>query len=833
MSQYDPKRVARLPLALILLALSCSLAAAEPRYAFDVEAGPLETVLAEIAGTAGVAIVFEADVSGAETSAVRGRYSLEDALEQALSETGLQYRRSGEGRIVIEAGDGSSDAAFRLPLTVEASRELADGPVEGYRASRTATATRTDTAISNIPASVQVIGQQQIREQEKRNLSEVLSSVSGVSSGEGSTLIESRENVVARGFTNRSVYYDGFRVSAIPSADLAGIERVEVLKGPASILFGQVEPGGVVNLVPGRAGPRDETEIRASGGEFSERRLTGELNQASESGRRALRADLAIEDSGSFRDRVDVERGLIRPSARIEIGDSATLEAGLVGYREERTFDEGVSFTADGAPPGDVSTYLGGPDLAGSDFEWDGARLGFEYEPARNWRFNAGVFHQRFRHEWEAFRPQGDPGESPLDRGQLAVLTGRSLNDVPSRPVSDDELFRFYDDARLEVDTTEVRSELVHERFLAGLDHTLLLGVDYRREERRIDEVRGVDLIDDETGEFLPQKINILDPEYDAPVPTQFVASGFLDGSQEEYGVLLQDQATIGERWHLLAGLRYDRVDQRAVSDRAQDRLQAEITSGGTFSRFDDSDDAFSGRFGALYRLFDSLAVYASYSESFAATGVKESGDSDELLEPTEGEQIEFGLKAEPLGDRLSATLSVYRIDRTNVPIADPQDRTRFINGGEQRSEGVELDLAGEPLPGWQVQAAGSFIDAEVRDSSTLDRGTPLRNVPDYTVSIASRYRFSEWPLPGLEISGHLVRVAERPGDDEASFELPAYTTFSLFVGRDWKIGDQTVTARLGVKNLWDETHYLASNSRASVVPGPPRSVVGTLGVQF
>lgn len=820
--------------ACLLLVLGSLRGQAAENFTLDIAPGPTDAVLLAIAEQAGVAIVFASDMSGKSSDSVQGVLSLDEALSQALSGTGLTYRRSGTGNIIVEARSNPDDSPLRLDtLMVESSQEFADGPVEGYRATRSATATRTDGAIRDTPVSVQVVGQDLVRDHQKQSLSEVLSTVSGIQSGEGSTLIESRENIVARGFTSRSIYYDGFRVSAIPSADLAGIERIEVLKGPASVLYGQVEPGGVVNLVPARPGFENEAELSGSLGEFSQRRLSGTVTRAFDDGQKAIRADLAVDDSGSFRDKVDTQRLMLRPSARVEIGSSLTVEASLLSYREEGEFDEGVSFTAEGEPIGDVTTYLGGPDLAGSDFEWGGARLGLEYSPVRDWTFKAGVFHQRFRHDWEAFRPQGGPGESPLDRSQLAVLTGQPLNAVPVQPVSQDELFRFYDRAQLEVDTTELRSELIHRRTFWSADHTLLFGFDYRREDRRIDEVRGVDLLDPQTVEFLPQKINIFDPVYGDAVPTQFVEPGFLDGSQDEYGLVFQDQIAIKDRWHLLAGVGYDRVERQSESDRAQDRLQSQITGAPTRSRFDDSDDALTGRLGGLYRINDRTAVFGSYSESFASTGVKEAGDSEKLLDPTRGEQLEAGVKYDVIPDQLSGTLSFFRIDRTNVPVADPEDRTRFVNGGEQRSAGVELDVVGELSPGWQVQFAAGYIDAEVSRSSTVAPGTPLRNVPEYTGSIASTYTFSGGALDRLSVSGHLLTVSERAGDDQASFQLPEYTIFSLFVGRQWQLGDQTLTARAGVKNLWDETHYLAANSLSSVVPGAPRTLIGTLEARF
>lgn len=737
-------------------------------------------------------------------------------------------------------GAGDSDdkgtAGELEPIRVEGEAESATGPVDGYRAERSATATRTDRAIQDTPASVQVVPRDVIEDQQSFDLREVLQNVSGVTSDAGSALTESRESVFTRGFRSRAVYYDGFRAEALPGFDLANVERVEVLKGPASIVAGQIEPGGLVNIVPKRPGREPEGQIGVEVGEFSFRRATVDLTGTAGEGAIGGRLVGSITDSDSFRDFVETERETVMPSFRADLGDRGEVELELLHYDEETLFDEGVAFGADGSEAGDISTFLGGPDLDGSDFDWNGLRLKGEFDASASVTLRAGLFYQDFEHDWEAFRPLADPGEEPASNSALAHAAGVPLNAIPADPVADDEIFRFYDNASNEVETTELRLEALTDFDVGSWGHQVLVGINLRELEREIEETRGLDFFDPDTGEFLPQRININTPQHGDDVPTQRVEDGRLDGEQDEIGVFVQDSVVGGrdDQWNVLAGLRYDEVEQETLTDRAQDALQ-DPAGRRDVVRTDKTDDEVTGRLGFLYRFNPGLATFASFSQSFSPSGTKVSGDSDELLDATTGEQFEVGLKFGLLGGALTGTASAFRINREDVPIIDPDDRTRFVNGGDQTSEGVEVDLAGKITDDVQMLASVGFLDARTEDSTGfgIDDGSPLRGVPDYTASLTTRWRIPGGPLQGFRLSGTAFSADDRPGDDQNSFELDGFTTLRLGLARDWRIGGQVLTTRLGVKNLTDEEYFVASNSKSSFVPGEPRTIRFALDWKF
>jgi len=853
MAQPDPRRGARcltLAAALTLalptaLATVCPVAHAEDeaagtdvQRAFDIPPGPLGSALNRFADRAGLALTFDPGLlSGLRTDGLAGEYTVRAGLRRLLAGSGLDYRFSDANTVTVVAGESGQLDRIR----VEGVGETATGPVEGYRARRSATATRTDTAIEDTPASVQVVPRDVIEDQQALELREVLQNVSGVNSAEGSTLIEARETVITRGFSSRAVYYDGFRAGSLPTLDLVNVERVGVLKGPASIVAGQIEPGGLVNLVPKRPGYETGGQVGVRVGEFDFKRLMADATAVSADGRFGARMNASATDRGSFRDFVDVDSDTVAPSFRIDLEDRGRLEMGLLRQSSKRPFDEGVSFAADGEAADDITTYLGGPDLAGSDFHFSGLRLAGDLDVTEGVTLRGGVFHQEFDHDFEAFRPLGDPGEDPLSQGEIGALVGLTPAQtavlVPADPVADDEIFRFYDNTQLDVETTEVRLEVLNAFSTGGWEHQVLTGVNLRQLDRDLDETRGFDLVDDPalvpTGnaEVLPQKINIEDPQHGDAVPTQNVADGSLEGSQDEIGFYVQDSLVGGDRqqWHLLAGLRHDEVEQEAVSDRAQNKL----AGAGQVDRSEKTDRETTGRLGALYRIDERWSPYASYSESFSPSGTKVSGSTGELLDATTGEQLELGVKFDLFSGALSGTASVYRIDRDGVPIQDPTDPTLFVNGGEQRSEGFELDLAGRPAANVDVLASIGYVDARWEESTQVDEGTPLRGVPQYSASLTSAWRIDSGPLSGYRLSGTLFSADDRPGDDQDSFELDGFTTLSVGLAREWQYGDRALRARLLVKNLTDEEYFVASNAKSSVVPGAPRTVFAGLDWRF
>ncbi len=267
----------------------------------------------------------------------------------------------------------------------------------------------------------------------------------------------------------------------------------------------------------------------------------------------------------------------------------------------------------------------------------------------------------------------------------------------------------------------------------------------------------------------------------------------------------------------LLLGGRFDTVNQK------QENLVSSTTS-------EQDDQAFSPRVGIVYQPIQPVSLYASYSRAFNPATPGTILASGAAAEPERGTQYEAGIKTEFLQGRLSSTLAFYELTRSNVLTPSPTDPFASVQTGEQRSRGVELDVAGEILPGWRVIASYAYTDAKITQDNRYDIGNRLVNVPKNSASLWTTYEVQKGGLQGLGFGVGLRYVGEREGDLENSFELPSYfrTDAAIFYKRN------NFRAALNVNNLFDTEYFeAAQNGRAGVFPGAPLTVIGTIGFEF
>jgi iron complex outermembrane receptor protein len=278
-------------------------------------------------------------------------------------------------------------------------------------------------------------------------------------------------------------------------------------------------------------------------------------------------------------------------------------------------------------------------------------------------------------------------------------------------------------------------------------------------------------------------------------------------------GVYVQDQIDLLPQLKLLLGGRFDLVSQQSLfADGSQD--------------FQD-DTAFSPRLGLVYQPSDDHALYASYSRSFLQS-VGTAFDNT-LFEPERGNQYEVGIKSDWLDNRLSTTLALYQITRTNVLTEDPINPNFSVQTGEQRSRGLELTATGEILPGWNIVAGYAYTDAQITADNTLTVGNRLNNVPEHAASLWTTYEVQDGSLQGLGLGLGLFYVGDRQGDLDNSFQVPGYTRTdaSVFYRRDnFRVG-------LNLENLFDITYFEAAESPLRVFYGAPFTVRGTVSWSF
>ncbi|MBD2309025.1 TonB-dependent receptor [Chroococcidiopsis sp. FACHB-1243] len=683
--------------------------------------------------------------------------------------------------------------------SVETDEEeiVVTGEQDEYLVPNATAGTRTDTPLRDIPQSVQVIPQEVIEDQQVIRLEEALRNASSFIYGGTDTTTEA--NYIIRGFERTPVLQDGFRQYNLPEVpEAANLERIEILKGPASILFGEIQPGGVINTVTKKplSEPFYEAEFQAGSYDLVRPRIdiSGPLTT---DGNLLYRLNALYLDSESFRnyDR-NIERFFIAPALTWKIGDRTDITFELEYADSERPFDtDGTVAVGEGIADIPRDRILNEPD---DYIERDFFKVGYNLE-------------HRFNDNWTL-------------RNAFRYLNSSVFSDKLTIASDFDEatgiLNRVYAYDDFDSEDYSLQTNVVGKFNTGTVEHTLLFGVDLNRSNSS-NFVR-VDF-------FNPTPIDIFNPVYGTvprPASEDLPLAQDTETETDRVGIYLQDQIALFDNLKLLAGLRFDSVNQEATN------AEAFFTPTGADPT--QNSDAWSPRVGIVYQPIPEISLYASYSQSFTpntSTGLTASG---ELLEPEKGEGYEVGIKAELLEGGLFATLAYFDITKQNVASTDPNFIDLggvFVATGEQRSRGVELDVTGRILPGWNIIASYAHTDAEITEDNVFEIGNRLVGVPKNSASLWTTYEIQSGSLQGLGFGIGFNYVGEREGDLDNSFELDSYflTNAAIFYRREnWRFA-------LNFKNLFD-TDYIVSapSSRvARIAPGEPFTVVGSISLEF
>ncbi|HEY9767140.1 MAG TPA: TonB-dependent receptor [Coleofasciculaceae cyanobacterium] len=659
---------------------------------------------------------------------------------------------------------------------------------DDYTVPEATTATRTDTPLKDIPQSIQVVPQQVIEDQQANRLEDALRNVSGVSTGDsfGGTA----ERFVIRGFAQDTTLINGFRQTAfgqgLPSAER--LERIEVLKGPASILYGNLEPGGVINLVTKKPLSEPFAETKIELGNFGLFQSSFDFSDAIDSEQNLLyRLNAAFEVNNGFRDfDQDATRLSLAPTISWQIGKNTDLLIDFSYINQANPFDRGIVAIDDGVADIPFDRIFQQPD---DEYELEQLSASYQLE-------------HRFSDKWKlrnSFRlVSGDTSDFRLD----SVLIDDS--GILERG------FRRNEDIR---ENYSLQTNVVGEFATGKVEHQLLVGVDL---DRTTSVGRQGRLPDDPI--FL---IDVFTQEAD-PVPniepedlTSFVRDENIRA--DLIGIYLQDQISLSEQFKFLAGGRLDIYDQESID------FTENLTS-------EQSQEKFSPRLGIVYQPIAPISLYASYSTSFNPDPFNSTTVAGDVLEPSTGNQYELGVKGEFLNQKLTSTLAFYQIERNNFATIDPDNTDFSIAAGEVRSRGIELDVAGEILPGWNVIAAYAYTDAEITEDNEFPVGNKLANVPENSASLWTSYQIQQGSLQGLGVGAGVFFVGDRQGDLDNTFTLPSYvrTDAALFYRQDnWQ-------ANLNFQNLFDVDYIRSSETfREAVRPGDPFTVIGSVSVEF
>lgn len=599
-------------------------------------------------------------------------------------------------------------------------------------------------------------------------------------------------NFAIRGFSGAPVLRDGFLLPGFgPDAarpEVANLERVEVLRGPASVLYGQAEPGGVINLVTKQPLSEPYYNLQLQGGNRGFINPSVDLSgPLTDDGRLLYRLNALYCREESFRDfDNDAERFAIAPTLTWLIGDRTDLNVSLEYVEDNEFFDTGTLPFGDSIANVSPSRVFNDPDAT---IEQDFLRTGYtlEHRFSDNWKLR-----NRFNYTSTSF--------------QYSILP------FPSPPDPNGDIFRVFLQRGGDKDTYSLYTNVQGEFNTGSIEHTLLFGVDLARSESNT--LSRADFSD--LSSFSP--INIFDDTVDVTFPESLPILSDRDITVDQLGIYLQDQIDLLDNLILVAGLHYDTFSQETIQNLPGTELSRDKS-------------ALTPRIGIVYQPIEPISLYANYSRTFLPN-LTETDANGDFLDPEEGVGFEVGIRGEIIEDRLIANLAYFDITKQNVATADPNvPFFALIATGEQRSRGVDFNLTGEILSGWNMVASYAYIDAEVTEDNHIPVGNRLGGVPEHSASLWTTYELQSGDLQGLGFGLGFNFVGERQGDLANSFEVDSYfrTDAAVFYRRNNR------QVRLNIDNLFD-IDYVESTGGARTFDndwGDPLTVRASVEYEF
>jgi catecholate siderophore receptor len=689
----------------------------------------------------------------------------------------------------LHAGAALSVEQTLPEVKVEAQAEQATGPVQGYRATRSATVTKTDTALRDVPQSIQVVSEELMKDQGVTSMAQVLRYVPGanINPGEGG-----RDQPVLRGIsTNADFYIDGMRDDALYFRDPYNAERIEILKGAGGMTFGRGGAGGVINRVSKRPLDTPLTQAELSLGSYDDKRASVDVSgRISDSA--GYRVNAMVEDANGFRDGYVLRRSGVNPVFEFSPAAGTSVLLGYEHFSDRRTVDRGIpSFNG---RPYDTprGTFFGDPSQSPSDVTVDGLSVKVEHALAPNHTLRNSF---RATH-YDTLRQNVQPSSKVDASGNLSISAYSQANQRDNF-----------------LNQTELESRVQ----FGGIEHLLLTGIELGRQDS--DNTRLTGMFGSATTKTVA-----------ATNPLASVTSWTAGSSDTNNRVVaniaalyLQDQMTLTPEWKAVLGARYDRF---AVS---VDDFNASNTD------LAHTDKEFSPRAGLIYQPNKSSSYYASYSYSFIPSGETLSlSTSNADLAPEHATNWEIGAKWE-VTPKLSATAAVFRLDRANVKSKDPADPTgkTLALSGLQRTEGVEIGVQGTVTPYWQIYGGYANLDGKVvkatggsATSAAVPAGTVVPLVPRNTASLWNRFELSR----SLGAAFGLVYQSEVYASTSNAVKLPSFSRVDAAVY--YQIDKRTKLA-LNVENLFDRHYYATAGGDNNIIVGTPRSAKLTLSTMF
>ena len=678
---------------------------------------------------------------------------------------------------------------IELPVTsVTGSREES-----GYKPEQSKAALKIDAPLRDVPQSINVVPQSVLRDQGADSLEDALKNVPGIglSNGDGQ-----RDQVTIRGFSAiGDQYIDGVRDDALYFRDMSNIERVEVIKGPAAVLYGRGSSGGLINSVTKKPTFAPVQEMGVSFDSEGKRRTQFDAGWADqEQKNKAFRVTGALEDSDTFREDGFLERKALAPSAYFQLSDDLEINLGASYLYDKRLIDFGIP------------SLNGRPVDVGRDKRFGSADADQDYTRSEIFSLTAGIDYRIN----DAFTLSNTSRYYHYDLDRNNTLAHTDANRFVTAPDGTLLVKLKRGNVQRKEDGWFNQTELKQNAMIAGLNHQLLYGVEFGRQEK--------------DQQFYNQNDVARVPVYGdtlLPVPSQAnQQTGDGLNTQETTGLYVQDLIELSPHWKALLGVRYDEFDQ-SFRDDLNGKAELERT-----------DYTLSPRAGLVWQPDDVQSYYLSVSRSYQPSGeMFQVSATNVELEPEQTTNYEIGAKWNLLQDRLMLTAAVFRLERTDIKTTDPINPAKLVLAGEQRTDGFETTFMGQLSDKWQLYGGYAFLDAEITKSNSKTNGVDNEGqVPTLT----PRHSANLWAVRSLDTDWRVGMGANYVGsrytalDNET--EMPGYTTVDAALFYQQPKWD----AALRLFNVFDKEYYASAHGSVDLITsGAPRTLELSANYRF
>jgi iron complex outermembrane recepter protein len=804
-----PVRKLRMLVILSMLQLNVATVLAEPAtsvitHQYEIPAGSLTQALNHFAQEAGIALSFDPQLTANKSSkGMKGQFGVDEGFAHLLEGSGLTYYKTAGQAYSLKSAPARSvsdkETTDTLPEVQvkdhqEKSEATAWGHVNGFVAKLSTTASKTPSSIVETPSSVSVVTADQIQAQQPKTITQALRYTPGITAEIAGPQFMA-DQLLIRGFQQGTgrMLRDGIK-TFIPNylgwdaPEPFGLERVEVLRGASSVLYGASDPGGQINLVSKRPTVTPIRHVQLQGGSFDYKQaafdFSGPLNDSEVV---SYRLTGLLRDSGAQTDYIKNERTFLAPAITIKPSDKTEITILTEYQKQQGNFANPLP--AQGLvlnnPNGRINRdrYIGEPKYDKSVNEKISAGYLLQHEFNDMWTFRQNLRFSHYRHNSNevAFLGWADP----------ATLTTAN---------------RYAEDRRGNGNLFTVDNQAQAKFATGSLQHTLLAGVDFNRSSYNQDQSLK-----------LATPLNLYNPVYGNLNFIPFSSASYKQ-TVEQTGIYVQDQLKY-EKWVAVLGGRQDWV---------RDENDATFAAAPVVR-----DKKFTGRAGLLYLFDNGLAPYASYSESFLpATG---RAFDQSLFKPEEGQQYEVGLKYEPPQSNSLYSIAWFDLTRQNVSMADPARPGFSIQEGEVKSRGVELEAKTSITNKLNMVGSYTWNDVELTKSEAAVQGNRPFRVPEHMASLWLDY-MPGGVLAGLNVGGGVRYVGSSYGDRENSFKVDSYTVIDAMVNYDLAYMNETLKGlkvSLNAMNLFDKRYVAGCFSMIGCQYGQQRTVFATLDYKW